>query len=481
MTANEKPGVLFILDSPPEGTPSINFYSTYISNLASEMSGYMKVSLFYPVFSTTEEYYTIRTDKSDEEITRYFFHIPQRYKRFIDTYSNSDAEAAFEEIIKGGIYDFIHIFSLKNHSFNYPFIARKYNIPVLISIYDNHLRCPLLFCSEAECHSEEKCRTCVKISNFVASPFYSAAKKIEELFTGRRKNYNWFEQVGRYSSFYNRDGLTPIDESSITERVKLRDEVFGMADRFHFFSEITYNSLYRHFIPENKVVFIEQGIYPELVLDTRPFDIDGSVTFGYIADIIPEEGIEELLAAFNIIYDRGFHSALHIYGEIYKNRDYVTRLKKNLRNPNVIFHGAIEPERLSSTLETFDILIVPSKWERSDLLLLSTAIAKRKAVIAYGRNIIGETIRKTGRGIPLAKVDPTEIADAAIELELNRKKLFYTMRMIDDYRFNDIRDNVQEFISVYISMTRKTTVTDEFLQSSKKLLRKRVSRLRGTA
>nr|HPG35970.1 glycosyltransferase [bacterium] len=210
----------------------------------------------------------------------------------------------------------------------------------------------------------------------------------------------------------------------------------------------------------------------------RPFEIEGAVKFGFIGEILPEEGVLELVEAFNILYEDGYHNEMHFYGELHENHHYFTRLKKKVRNPNVYFHGPIQPGRLNSVLNTFDVLMIPSKWHRSDSFLVNNAISGRKAVIVSNRNNISEKIRRSNRGLILEQVDRVNIATAVSELERNRKRLYYFMRTTDDFKNSDIEDDVCTLVDMYSNYSRSRENFDRVLLK-RKLIKKKIDRQRG--
>ena len=223
---------------------------------------------------------------------------------------------------------------------------------------------------------------------------------------------------------------------------------------------------------------MEQGIMRELDFWNRPFEIEGAVKFCFMGEILPEEGILELVEAFNILYSEGYRNELHIYGETHENSPYFRRLKQRVKSPEVFFHGSIQGGRINAALNTADVLIVPAKWTRNDTFLVNNAILERKALIVSGKNALAEKVRKSGRGIILDEITPQTIAEAVTELERNRKRLYYFMRVTDDFRAPDINENCAFLISLYSELAKNYKEPDPILLA-KRLNRKRKERQRG--
>lgn len=471
MDSDSRLSILFVLETAPENSNSLAFLNSYIDSLCETMSEEISLSLFYTEHSSTEEHYSLNILPGPKYV-KLVTYIPERYTSFRDTFSNSRMEDVFRYILKDEGFDCVHIWSLKNHSFNYPFIAKDKNIPVVMSVHDGFLMSNDIF---SKGRAEERN---IRISNFVTTPFNLFLKKASLLFNHEGKRSNWFENIGRYSSYYNRLKTSLVSDPAIDERTTLADEVIKFTDRFIFTSELEYNLFYRALVPENKAIFIEQGIFCDGTFENRPFEIEGAVKFGFLGEILPEEGILELVEAFNRLYENGFQNELHVYGEMYENSPYFSRLRKRAANPNIFFHGPIQPGRVNSVIKTFDVLVIPSKWHRSDSFLINTALSSRKAVIVSGRNSVSEKVRRASRGIIIDETTVKDLFEAVSELERNRKRLYYFMRVTEDLKFPDIEENLQNFLDIYSGISKKKKEFDSILLKRRALKRK-FDRIRG--
>ena len=459
------------MDSSPQSGASLAFFNSFIEQLTDCMAEKAVLTLFYPEFSDKEEHFSLSITQSPK-YRRMVTYIPTRLESFRETYVNEKMEGVFSFILKEDHFDAIHIWSLKNHSFNYPALAKERGIPVIYTFCDGFLFSNSIF-EKGFGERGEK----VRVSNFVNSSITSFVRRFVSALKPKPHSY-WFENIGRYSRYYNRTSESGIEPDVFEERADLSDEVVSFCDKFLFFSEFEYNLFYRPLIPENKAVFMEQGIMRELDFWNRPFEIEGAVKFCFMGEILPEEGILELVEAFNILYGEGFRNELHIYGETHENSPYFGRLKQRVKSPDIFFHGSIQVGRINAALNTADVLIVPAKWTRSDTFLVNNAISERKALIVSGRNALAEKVRKAGRGLILDEVTPVIIADAVTELERNRKRLYYFMRVTDDFRVPDISENCSFLISLYGELAKNYKETDPILLA-KRLNRKRKERQRG--
>lgn len=468
-----KPSILFVLESSPESSSSLAFFNSYIDALIASFSEEVQLFIYYPEINENEELYSLNIIPGSG-FTRFITYVPSRYISYRDTFSNPEMENVFEFILKEHSFDCIHFWSLKNHSMTYPLIAKERGLFTVTTIADGFLFSNSIFSKGFSNPEEEK----VRISNFVDSPVSVIFKKAAKLFSTERKKTSWFENVGRFSSYYNRTTLNSVEKSTMIERAEMADDVLSFSDKIMFLSEVEYNLFYRTLIPEDKVVFMEQGIFCDGTFENRPFEIEGAVKFGFMGELVSEDGILETVKAFNSLYKGGYMNEIHIYGELFENSPYFSRLNKKVKNPNTYFHGPIEPGRINSVLNTFDVLIIPSKWHRSDTYLLNSAVTSRKAIVCSSRNIIAEKVRKHARGLLLDEITPETIYNAVSELERNRKRLYYFMRVTSDYKTPEIKDNMKKLLNCY-SKVRTDSRKEEKLLLQKKLNRRKTDRHRG--
>ncbi len=468
MPTNHRISLLLVLDSSPESGASPALLNAFLSDFVKALSSVVELSLYYPIFSVTEESYSLSVIK-EEDVTRYITFIPPRFRTMEETYRNKRLDDVFSYVLKEKSFDIIHIISLKNHSISYPQLAKERRIPVILTISDFFLRSPLIF---SDTHPEQ-----IKISNFVASPFRTLITKIERIFAKNDDvSYWWYEQIGRYSDFYN--SSTATDKESLRNFLEKRNDAISdallMTDIVHFFSETLYNARYRTLVPEERTIIIPQGINLSSISRGHPFEINGPISFGFIGNIIPEEGIVELMEAVTMLRKHGLFNRLHVYGDIFQNRDFFNQIKETAKASQVEFHGPIDPHRISAALDVFDVLVMPSRWQRSDTHLIYSAIARRKAIITAHRSAGGEIVRKTGRGITLDSPDAQSLFSAMTELETNRKKLYYHMRITNDFPFVTLEETVKQFVDRYGVLVDR--YADKKSATQKKRLRKRIDR-----
>ena len=186
------------------------------------------LTVFYPEFSDKEEHFSLSITQS-QKYRRMVTYIPTRLESFSETYLNEKMDGVFSFILKDDHFDAIHIWSLKNHSFNYPALAKERGLPVICTFCDGFLFSNSIF----EKGLEENCGT-VRVSNFVNSSITSFVRRLVSAVKPKSRSY-WFENIGRYSRYYNRTSESGIEPYVFEERADLADETVSFCDKFLFF------------------------------------------------------------------------------------------------------------------------------------------------------------------------------------------------------------------------------------------------------
>ncbi len=471
MTNKSLLNILFITESSPLEPVSYGMFNDYVRKLVKSVSDYANVSVFFTEFVANEEVYSLSIEEVNN-VTFFKAFIPKRYSSFVETFENEDMENILKYVLKEYGFDVVHIFSLKNHSFNYPFIIKKRGIPVVLSIYDNFIQSFYPFAFK---NYTKKKEMVPRLSNFIVSPLTTVFNRISSFFS-KSKDRKWFEHIGRYSFFYNKTSSSNTISGIMLKRKQLFEDIIRFVDLFHFSSETFYNLFFRQHISETKVFFMEEGIDQKSLESSKPFEINGPIDFAFIGEIVPEDGISEVLEAFKKYKATGFQGRLHIYGEIAENQGFFDKINKNI--PDLLFHGPVDPARLNAVADSFHVLVVPAKWCRTDSYFIKKIIARRKPIITSRQSKLGEIVATNGRGITLSEITASSVYDALVEMETNRKRLYYFMRVLDNFNSNTIEDNANDFVKRYFSLSKSTDDKDNLILS-RKLFKRKMDRLRG--
>ena len=105
------------------------------------------------------------------------------------------------------------------------------------------------------------------------------------------------------------------------------------------------------------------------------------LTIGFIGTLAPHKGCHVLIEAFRKLDVAKVR--LKIYGNLTDFPDYVTRLRILTAGANNIdFCGTFPNAEVANVIATFDLLVVPSLWYENTPLVVYSALAAKRPVIA---------------------------------------------------------------------------------------------------
>jgi glycogen(starch) synthase len=115
----------------------------------------------------------------------------------------------------------------------------------------------------------------------------------------------------------------------------------------------------------------------------------GPFTFGFIGRLMPEKGLDALLAACRSLPPEGWR--LRIAGKAPGDNDYEQRTA----GLPIEFCGFVEP---GAFLDTLDVLVVPPVWREPFGLTVVEAMARGVPVLGSSNGAVGELVEKSGLG-----------------------------------------------------------------------------------
>lgn len=141
--------------------------------------------------------------------------------------------------------------------------------------------------------------------------------------------------------------------------------------------------------PERQSVIWNGARLPRLTDATKPARDPSVMTFGFIGRMVPEKGLDVLLAACRRMAPGGFR--LKIAGKAPGENDYAQQAE----GLPVEFCGFVDPV---SFLDTIDVLVVPSIWREPFGLTVVEAMARGVPVLGTDCGAIGELVKTSGLG-----------------------------------------------------------------------------------
>ena len=160
-----------------------------------------------------------------------------------------------------------------------------------------------------------------------------------------------------------------------------------------------------HGVPTDRVTVIPNGIDGSVFFPPAERRRDGPVKLGTVGRLIPEKGLDVLLAAMPAIM-----ASRPIELTIVGDGPERPRLERSARGLPVVFAGELtEPADVASFLRSIDVFVMPSRWEGRPNALLE-AIACGAATVASDVPGMAEASSEATLLIPPDR--PAALADA---------------------------------------------------------------------
>ncbi len=380
-----------------------------------------EVTLFFTEARRGTAQYTLREGTYDG--LPYFEAIVNRdYADFEETYDNPAMDALFVRVLARTRPDIIHIQHLINHSFNYISIAKKRSTPVVFTLHDYWLTCPLggqrlapdlSICSDVE---PAKCSRCV--SRYSKNSF--RLKRLFQKVSGRGRESAVKVSPGAglaARSFLKVNGL--FDTMAAKKLIPVvQKRLLRILDRTRDVDLFVSPSLFL------KDRFVEFGIPEEKILHSdNGFDVSSfgrikrvrekKVRFGYTGSLVPHKGVHVLVDAFNgLSEETARQTELKIYGDLTWYPDYTAKLRAKAEgegNAKARFMGPFDNKDISKVLSEIDVLIVPSIWFENSPLTIHEAFISGIPVITSNLGGMAELVRDGVSGLVFKTGDAEDL------------------------------------------------------------------------
>ncbi len=158
-------------------------------------------------------------------------------------------------------------------------------------------------------------------------------------------------------------------------------------------------------------VLIRNGVNADLItrsaygIDVTGFDTvregrvsDSVVHIGYIGTLGPHKGCDVLIRAFNGLREKS--ARLHVYGDEGHFPSYVKDLHAAADgNDAITFRGTFANADIGRALAGLDVLVVPSVWYENAPLVVYSALAAKRPVIASNFPGLSEVVQNERNGL----------------------------------------------------------------------------------
>lgn len=172
-------------------------------------------------------------------------------------------------------------------------------------------------------------------------------------------------------------------------------------------------------LPADQIEVIPYGIRVPAALPPRP-PHDG-LHIGYIGGIAPQKGVHILIEAVNQLTDDRLR--LTIYGDQQAFPDYAAHLRKQAVHPGITFAGQLPQSQLWPALAELDVVVAPTLWYETAVLVVQEAFAAGVPVVASDIGVLPERVRAGVDGLLFPPGDAAALAAILQELADHTEKL----------------------------------------------------------
>ncbi len=290
-----------------------------------------------------------------------------RYRQFVSSYHNPEIERDFAQTLDRFQPDIVHFQHLMYLSANLVEIARRRNIPVVITLHDFWFKCNnalLLRYTGEICHDNEGFRACADCA------------------TRQRRRpgaMRWL--MARI--LRGRDRLLR----------RALDQAQAVIAPSHFLKDQFVRDGY---LLAEAMQVVENGIDTAGVLPHRERTEGEAVKFAYIGSIAPHKGVHILVQAFNRVQGPAH---LDIYGDLEANPAYVAELRQKIAHPAISLRGPVARQDIWPVLSEIDILVTPSLWYENSPVIIQEAFAAAVPVIGSDLGGVAEKVQDGVNGL----------------------------------------------------------------------------------
>ena len=172
--------------------------------------------------------------------------------------------------------------------------------------------------------------------------------------------------------------------------------------------------MYTSVIPDlDRIRVIPFSIDTDWLQDVGPQTEVGSIRFGSISHIAPIKGIHLAVEAFKGLSVE-YGASLSIWGELPENSSYTNQLRALASGvQGISFHGRFAPDQLGQVFSQVDVVLVPSLWYENNPLVIQTALAAGRPVIATNLGGMSSLVHHEINGLLFER---DNVADLSLQL-----------------------------------------------------------------
>lgn len=316
-----------------------------------------------------------------------------------------EMEQMYEKIIDDNDIDVIHVgHPMRNGSMLR--VARKRNIPVVLTLTDFWLMCPRII---AVTQSSQLCEGCNDGNKCIRDCFGSDSETLIK---------NRFRDVQ--------------DLIAIPRQI---------ASPSHFLADLFRKNFRAH------VRVIRHGIdYSGIHPHTRVVKKNDTLVFGYIGTVIPHKGVHIIVQALKRVDSRKIQ--IKIYGNHFREKEYFAGLLDLAKNDTrIAFLGEYQDEDMQEIMDGLDCSLCSSVWWENSPLTILKSLAYTVPVITTNVGGSAEFIKDKVNGFNFTIGDPVSLAGIFENILANPEQLNAIRKNI--VRTRRVEEEAFEYEGIY--------------------------------
>lgn len=200
-------------------------------------------------------------------------------------------------------------------------------------------------------------------------------------------------------------------------------------------------------VPKGVLRHIPYGVDPSRLggLQKKWKGLTKTLDLGYVGSITQHKGLHVLIPALRAV--KGDKWKLHVHGNLDTHPEYSEEVMELAANdPRIVFHGGFKPKDLGKTLQTIDLLVVPSIWYENTPFSVLEAQMMGLPILASNLGGISELVvhRKNGYLFKAASQRSLTIRLKKILADPNQ------LKSLDlKHRVRTLDENIDDFVELY--------------------------------
>jgi len=212
-----------------------------------------------------------------------------------------------------------------------------------------------------------------------------------------------------------------------------------------------------------KEIYEEFGVYKEIIYKVNQIhdnldvitkrknrEVNTPIKIGFIGAVIPQKGIQSLIAACSQIDKQDLE--LHIYG--YCDDEYRELLQSIRTECEIVFHGAYDKNQLNDIANKLDLMVVPSIWEDCAPFVVQESLAMGLPVIGSDLGGISDFVEDGYNGIIYDHSNSIELRDILLDMIKNPDLL------------KELQENASVPVSFNDYLTQLTAIYEKLISNA---------------